>query len=124
MYDILIRINMRKIKKHHGEILLAAINKSHFTKAKIARLLNFSQRHMYNYFAKPELPMDVFVKIGNIIGYDFSLDIPAIANYRIMTEPQVVSDENKMYQKKYFELLEKHIQLIEELNALKNKGII
>ena len=112
---------MKKTKKHHGEILLDAITKSNISKTKIAKLIKYSQRHMYNLFAKPQLPMDLFVKIGNIIGYDFSLDIPEITQYKLITDPQFVFDENKAYQKKYFELLEKHILLIEELNALKEK---
>ena len=77
---------------------------------------------MYNLFEKPELPMDIFLKVGKVIGYDFSLEIPEITNYTMMTEPQVAFDTNSAYQKKYFELLEKHVLLIEQLNALKEKS--
>lgn len=107
--------------KHHGKILEIAVRKSKIPITSIADAVGYSGRHMYNLFETEELPMELFMKVGKIIGHDFSFELPDLSTYNIMREPEGVYETNNIYKQKYLELMEKHIRLIEDMEKMKEE---
>jgi hypothetical protein len=104
--------------KHQGKILEKAIRNSHISITKIAELLGYTGRNMYNLFDKEELPNELFIRTGKIIGYDYSKDLPELTEFLMLREPQEAYNINAGYQQKYLELLEKHMKLKEEYDFM------
>lgn len=104
--------------KHKGKILEKAIRNSNISITKIAALLGYTGRNMYNLFEKDELPNELFIRTGKVIGYDFSKDLPELVEFLMLREPQEAYNLNSGYQQKYLELLEKHMKLKEEYDLL------
>lgn len=98
-----------------------AVRKSKIPIKTIAEEAGYTGRHMYNLFETEELALELFIKIGKIIGHDFSNELPELAAYSVIKEPEVVYETNLQYKQKYLELLEKHVQLIEEMKRLKDE---
>ena len=107
--------------KHRGEILAKAIRNSKIPITKVALEYKCSQRHMYNLFETIDLSNEVMVAFGKIIGHDFSRELPELVEYSYVKEPEGIYENAKNITDKYYQLMEKHIKLIEEYNALKKK---
>lgn len=114
------------MKKHNrGELLEKAVRGSGMSISQIARLFGCSQRQMYNYFEKQDLSIEVLFKFGNIIHHDFTKDLgiesPEIKAI-IAEEPSNLYgksnlerclDEKNEWMKKYFDITERYIALLE-----------
>lgn len=105
-------------KVHRGQILSEAIYATRIPIVAIAELVQKSRRKIYNDFEDPDLSDDALLSYGKILGIDFSKWLPGIES-SIVRDPEVEYKNQNKYQQKYFDLLEKHVLLIEELNALK-----
>jgi hypothetical protein len=105
-------------KVHRGQILSEAIYATRIPIVAIAELVQKSRRKIYNDFDDPDLSDDALLSYGKILGIDFSKWIPGIER-SIARDPETEYKTQNKYQQKYFDLLEKHVLLIEELNALK-----
>lgn len=107
--------------KHRGEILEKAIRNSKVSITKVAQEYKCSQRNMYNLFETVNLSNEVMVAFGKIIGYDFSRELPELLEYSYVKEPEGIYETAKNITDKYYQLMEKHIKLIEEYDVLKKK---
>jgi hypothetical protein len=96
--------------KHRGEILKAAIDTSGVKKPQIIEALKISLSKLYRMFEDPFVSFDDLIAIGKIIRHDFSNDFPEIAN----PDKLKAAQDNLDYKLKYFELLEKHLAILEE----------
>lgn len=105
-------------KVHRGQILSEAIYATRIPIVAIAELVQKSRRKIYNDFEDPDLSDDALLSYGKILGIDFSKWLPGIES-SIVRDPEVEYRNQNKYQQKYFDLLEKHVLLIEELNTLK-----
>lgn len=107
--------------KHRGKILEKAVRTSKVPITKLAIEFKVSQRHMYNLFETTDISNEDMLRYGKIIGVDFSKDIPELLEYTSLKESQGEYKTQRDYMQLYFNLLEKHVATIEELNALKSK---
>ena len=96
--------------KHRGEIVKKAIDSTSVKKQAIASALNVSLSTLYRLFEDPFVTFDDIITIGKTIKHDFSKEFPELAN----PEKLQANEENLDYKLKYFELLEKHLHLLEE----------
>ncbi len=107
--------------KHKGKILEKAVRKSLVPIVTVGKELGFrTGRHMYNLFEKEDLPLELFIRTGKIIGHDFAKDLPEITQFLMIKEPQEAANLNNAYQLKYLELLEKFVELTNQYDQLKN----
>lgn len=104
--------------KHKGKILEKAVRNSNISITKIAELIGYTSRNMYNLFERDDLPNELFIRTGKVIGYDYSKDLPELTEFLMLREPQEAYNLNGAYQQKYLELLEKHMKLKEEYDLL------
>lgn len=109
------------LMKHRGEIVEAAVRKSGITLTALANRLHKSRRHIYNLFDQANISLDVIIRIGEIIHYDFSDDIDELKSddFKIQKDND---DEYRDMQKsiywkdKYLVLLEKYNSLLERIH--------
>lgn len=106
--------------KHQGKIFEKAVRNSKISITKIAQAAGYSSRHFYNLFENESIANELFVKVGKIIGHNFEQDVPELRAYLLAKEPEAEYATNKDYMQRYLELMEKHIKLIEELEAMKS----
>ena len=104
---------------HKGEIIEKAVRKQRFPITLLAKRLGLSRRHIYNIFNNPKTSLDLVLKIGKIIQYDFTEELKDIARipeeYKInqLSEPDISFETINYWKSKYFELLQKHNNLLE-----------
>jgi hypothetical protein len=116
--------------KHRGEIVEKAITQSNVPISAIARAIGYDRRSIYNFFDNPDLSLDIIVKIGKAINYDFRKDFPELfiqEPKQAVQEPEehystTLSEclkEKKEWRDKYYSLLEENKELMTQLLALK-----
>lgn len=66
------------IQRHGGSIIESIIRKRGDNLSKLAKYMNISRCTLYSWFEKDSLPLDVLLKIGTFINYDFSKDFPEV----------------------------------------------
>jgi hypothetical protein len=108
-----------KKKIHRGKILSEVVYASGYQITKLRIALNVSRSTIYNDFEREFIPNDEILKYGKVLGHDFSNEIPELAEFTSIRESKEDYLSHKNYKEKYFELLEKHISLLHELNLLK-----
>ena len=67
-----------------------------------------------------ELPLTKILKLADALGVDISADFPKVERMRYLNSKKN-PDQDSGIQSKYISLLEKHAQLLEELNVLKEE---
>jgi len=120
---------------HQGELLKNVIKSKGLTANYISAALNIHRNTITNKFNKEVLPADFLIKVGNLINYDFSQEIPFLKN----TEAKATCNDtaniiaqiqdNTAYspqtlatcEKELFILQRKYIALLEEHNKLISK---
>lgn len=108
-------------KIHRGKILHDAVLKSHYQITKLSIAMDISRSTIYNDFEREFLSNEEMLRYGKAIGHDFSVDIPELVNYSLIKESREDYLSQKDYREKYYELLEKHVALLHELNLMKSK---
>jgi len=113
--------------QHKGESVERAIRQSGYSITNLAVKLGKSRRWMYHVFENPNVPVELILKIGKIIHYDFSGEIKELKNYSekgndtLISEPAKNYNEQKMetenWKNKYLELLEKYNELLTEISG-------
>ncbi len=112
--------------KNRGEIVEKAIRESGVNLTKLAKMIGYNRKSIYAFFEKPDLSLDVIVKIGKVIKYDFRKDFPELFIHdtsMIVLEPQEQYPgslaeclrEKSEWRDKYYTLLEENSQLKSEL---------
>jgi len=102
--------------EHRGEILERAVRESGFSITKLAEKLGKSRQYMYNLFSNPDINPDVLIKVGKIIGYDFTKEVK-VFQLADVEEPGVrykdLEAEVEYWKNKYLVLMEKYQTLLE-----------
>jgi len=123
---------------HRGQLVEDAVRKSGFSLTVVAKRLDISRRTLYQWFTYPDLSSRKILKIGKVIGQDFSDQLSDLGNIASEFEYSYGSSETLDYKKVlterdkylslYHDLVEKHsktmekmMQLQEEINELKLK---
>lgn len=97
--------------QHRGEIIKKAVYQSGFPITELAKRLNKSRRWIYLLFENNNVSLDLVLKIGTIIHYDFSNEINELKSNSLITE----KEENAEYWKnKYLKLLEEYNELLKK----------
>ena len=108
--------------EHRGEIIEKAIRNSGMPLTSIARKIGKSRQWIYLLFQNPNVSLNIIVKIGKIIYYDFSTDIKDLTLSRISFE-ELNEEKNKKdesWKEKYYLLMEEHLQLIKKKSKESN----
>lgn len=103
--------------KHRGEIVERVVRDSGIPLTKIAKKMGKSRRWIYNVFEMPDLSLDLVLEFGKILHYDFSDEIPQIANRSsILDDREVPYGVNKAeyWKGKYYTLLEEYNELLKK----------
>jgi len=104
---------------HKGEIIEKAVRKQRFPITLLAKRLGVSRRHVYNIFNNSKVSLDLVLKVGKIIQYDFTEELRDIARipeeYKInqLSEPDISFETVNYWKSRYFELLQEHNILLE-----------
>lgn len=112
--------------KHRGEIVENVIRKSGFSLKKLSERLGISRNTLYNRFKEPELSYEFIIAVGNIIHYNFALELPGLqAEANEMGEgPVGYADRDTVelvkLERKYTNLLERYNRLLGILVRLSN----
>ena len=113
----------KRSSKHHGEILEEAVKKSGISITALADKVGYSRSAYYKHIIDAYLPFDILEQYGKVLKHDFSIDLPEMKKLRFEEDPeeyaQPTSIEQAVQQRdywrnKYYGLLEKHQQLLEE----------
>ncbi len=102
-----------------GEIVEKQVRLSMVSITDVSKSLKVNRRTLYNWFSKPVIPESVILNIGECIGYDFSNQIPQLAESKALFKSRVSmsypKEEDSAYKMKYLHLLEKYNVALEEL---------
>ena len=103
--------------QHRGEIIREAVYKSGYPITALAKRLGKSRRWMYLIFDNNNVSLDIVMKIGKIIHYDFSQEIKEFTSFSTKinnTFPSVVNEEPsaEYWKNKYLKLLEDYSELL------------
>lgn len=90
----------------------------------VAKRAGYSRSSYYNHILDPELSFDILREYGKALKHDFSIELPELNNHIIVEEetedyikPSTLEQALKLAEKwkaKYYLLLEKYNQLLEE----------
>ena len=114
------------MKKHRGEVVEEAVRKSGFSIKKLAERLKISRNTLYNRFKEPELSYEFVAAVGNIIHYNFAIDLPEIESEinKAGENPITYVERDTVallkLEKKYTGLLERYNELLGILIKLAN----
>lgn len=104
-----------------GAIVEKQVRLSMVSITDVSKSLNVNRRTLYNWFSKPVIPEYVILNIGECIGYDFSRQIPQLADSKSLFSGRVgigyPKEEDSAYKMKYLHLLEKYNLALEELRV-------
>ncbi len=102
-----------------GKIVERQVRRSMVSISDLSRDLNVNRRTLYNWFTKKSIPDAIIINIGEIIGYNFSDQIPQLAeNDNLRNSVYKVNDrdrEDETYKTKYLLLLEKYNRVLEDM---------
>lgn len=108
---------------HLGNILEQAIRMERIGISELSRKLKVSRRTIYNWFEQENLNIQIILKVGDVIGHDFSVELPEnlLRSHRRLLNIDNTSLENKdevennsvyFWMNKYVSLLEKYNDLL------------
>lgn len=108
---------------HLGSILEKAVRMERIGISELSRKLRVSRRTIYNWFEQENLNIQIILKVGEMIGHDFSAELPEnlLRTHRRLLnidenslENKVEMDNNSVYfwMNKYVSLLEKYNDLL------------
>lgn len=110
---------------HHGQIIERVIRRNGYSISELARLTKVNRRSVYNWFNQKRLKPELIYRIGCVLNYDFSNELPDLFSKedfnRFSHSHEVGSEagksgepsEDHLYWKdKYIDLLERYNQLL------------
>lgn len=106
-----------------GQVLEQAVRMERIGISELSRKLNVSRRTIYNWFKQEDLNPNIILKVGDVIGHDFTEELPEsfIRNHRHIFETEnpsilkeVAAENNSVYfwMNKYVALLEKYNEVL------------
>lgn len=110
---------------HLGSILEQVIRMERIGISELSRKLRVSRRTIYNWFEQENLNIQIILEVGNLIGYDFTNDLPEsiLSNHRHFLkeeEKPLKPDEDVDTNSVYF-WMNKYVTLLEKYNELLNR---
>ena len=96
---------------HRGQIVEKAVKNSGIKISELSRKLDKSRRFVYVLFSNEVAPLHYVRKIGTIINYNFSKEIPELE------EDLGLSENDMSWKDKYISLLEEHNQFLKKMLA-------
>ena len=110
-----------------GTIVEKIVRRSGISIAELARRIHVDRRSIYYWFKQDNLNPDIIYRIGKALNYDFSTEIPSLAD-SLKPSPapveskHIVSDDNNnnnivYWKNKYIDLLEKYNELLLNINS-------
>jgi len=102
--------------QHRGEIIRKAVYDSGYTITEIAKSIGKSRKWMYLMFDNSNVSLDIVLKIGKIIHYDFSQEIKEFSSFSTRINSTTTSGENDETSPEYWK--NKYLRLLEEYNEL------
>lgn len=113
-----------KLTVHRGSILRAVASRHEKSIIKIANDAGYDQTSYYVHVKKDDLSFDILYKYSKAMNHDFSMEIPEMADYLAMhglnkgpiqslSYDDLIRDRDN-WRDKYYALLEKHTELIQE----------
>lgn len=66
------------MEQHAGKIIELAVRSQHANISELSKRLKVNRRTIYNWFRQKKLHIDVILKIGQAINYDFSRDFQSM----------------------------------------------
>jgi plasmid maintenance system antidote protein VapI len=105
--------------QHRGEIIRKEVYNSGLTITEIAKSIGKSRKWMYLMFENSNVSLDLVLKIGKTIHYDFTADFKELSSSaRIKSEVFVDSEEQEpnaeFWKNKYLKLLEEYNLLLKQ----------
>lgn len=94
---------------HRGQIVEKAVKNSGIKISELSRKLDKSRRFVYILFGNEIAPLHYVRKIGIIINYNFSKEIPELE------EDLGLSENDMSWKDKYISLLEEHNQFLKKM---------
>lgn len=121
-------------EKHHGHIIEKEVRKANIGISEIARHLHVSRRTLYNWFEIKTVSLDIIIKVGQVIGHDFSTELPEefsneninSINHGLIQPFDSKGDKKEVlyyWMERYIKLLENVNQNLTNNNAFKNEVI-
>jgi hypothetical protein len=116
-------VKRKQPTKHRGAILQAVVDKSNLSVVAAAERAGYSRSSYYYHIMDPELSFEILQRYGRALNYDFKNDFPEMskhileeddAKYIKPTNLEQAVKEIEKWREKYFELLERYRQLLEE----------
>ena len=111
-----------------GQVLERVVRRDCIGISELSRKLNVSRRTIYNWFDQKTLNPEILLKVGHVLGHDFSKELPeAFANsshrphntYNHPNQDNSTNGDNKsvyFWMDKYIKLLEKYNELLGQLS--------
>lgn len=111
-------------KVHRGQIVKQRVYESNKSITQLASDIKYTRAWIYSFFENENLPVDIILKIGKSIHWDFKRDLPDIfpqASEKV-EEPQEeyrTSDqtnwknEAEMWKERYYKLMEDHNRVMQ-----------
>src|SRR5690606_22010387 len=99
------------MEKDAGAIVEKVVRRSGIGIAELARILHVDRRSIYYWFKQRSLKVEILYKIGDALGYDFSVDFPHLVEStgkaHAISSPAVNDlDAIELWKRKYIGLLE------------------
>ncbi len=111
---------------NNGEIVELVIRRHGLSITEVSRRLQVSRRSVYNWFTQQNLSLNIICRIGEILDYDFSIDMPDLfcSGENQTTNKQYFKQTTGDYQNsasywrnKYINLLEKHNEMLDQFRT-------
>ncbi|MGV8878827.1 MAG: helix-turn-helix domain-containing protein [Sphingobacteriaceae bacterium] len=111
------------MNQHNGEIIERLVRRNGVSISELARRIHVNRRSIYNWFNKKTLKLDVIIKIGNVIGCDFSKEFPDVFSpeeFAMMNGLREYNEEKPVLEPKQSTQfwIDKYVALLEEYNQL------
>jgi predicted transcriptional regulator len=109
------------VKVHMGELVEKVIKKTGANVTELASAMGVSRRTIYNWYKEEVISVSILNKLSREIGFDFTTTenvvSPVVAESEEQLENNVISQDDKYWQARYIELLERYSELLS--NAIK-----
>ena len=112
------------MQTHHGQIIEKVVRRNGYSISDLARMTNVNRRSVYNWFNQPHLKPEIIYRIGRVLNYDFSVELPELftpedfkpetkrASFDRINQRPVQEQQNNYWKDKYIELLERYNSLL------------
>ncbi|HWZ35130.1 MAG TPA: helix-turn-helix transcriptional regulator [Mucilaginibacter sp.] len=105
---------------HYGHVVERIVRRNRMGISEIARKLHISRRTLYNWFETNNLHIDTILKLGSVLGHDFSLEFPNdFAKISDCAHENVFMEEHKVdtpSSEAVYYWMDKYIKLLEKFN--------